>query len=113
MTFAVLASAHAYRSHWKVSLKQMGRDDRTGGFVGADVNGRKVAGNPVSARRFGNYAQYVMTFQTSAGDTIRVWMYSPTTPGYVVIDDVSLTHPSRRGSAAVCGLARSRHDSRA
>jgi hypothetical protein len=34
-----------------------------------------------------------MTFQASAGDTIRVWMYSPATPGYVVIDDVSLTTP--------------------
>jgi len=26
-----------------------------------------------------------------AGDIIRVWMYSPATPGYVVIDDAALT----------------------
>jgi hypothetical protein len=67
--------------------------DRSGGFVGANVNGSNVAANAVSARGFGNYAQYVMTFQASAGATIRVWMYSPSTPGYVVIDDVSLTTP--------------------
>jgi hypothetical protein len=67
--------------------------DRTGGFVGANVAGRNVAGNAISAKGFGNYAQYIMTFQASAGDTIRVWMYSPATPGYVVIDDVSLTTP--------------------
>jgi hypothetical protein len=67
--------------------------DRTGGFVGANVTGRNVAGNAISAKGFGNYAQYIMTFQAAAGDTIRVWMYSPATPGYVVIDDVSLTTP--------------------
>jgi hypothetical protein len=32
-----------------------------------------------------------MPFNAQAGDTIRVWMYSPATPGYVVMDDVSLT----------------------
>jgi phosphatidylserine/phosphatidylglycerophosphate/cardiolipin synthase-like enzyme len=67
--------------------------DRTGGWVGANVNGQNAAGNAVSARGFGNYAQYTMTFQAAAGSTIRVWMYSPSTPGYVVIDDVSLTTP--------------------
>jgi phosphatidylserine/phosphatidylglycerophosphate/cardiolipin synthase-like enzyme len=67
--------------------------DRTGGWVGANVNGTNVAGKAVAASGFGNYAQYVMTFQASAGNTIRVWMYSPATPGYVVIDDVSLTTP--------------------
>ena len=34
-----------------------------------------------------------MQFQATAGAVIRVWMYSPPTPGYVVIDDVSLTTP--------------------
>jgi len=32
-----------------------------------------------------------MTVPARAGDVIRVWMYSPATPGYVVIDDVVLT----------------------
>jgi hypothetical protein len=32
-----------------------------------------------------------MTFTANAGELIRVWMYPPATPGYVVIDDVSLT----------------------
>jgi len=32
-----------------------------------------------------------MPFSAHAGDAIAVWMYSPPTPGYVVIDDVSLT----------------------
>ncbi len=34
--------------------------------------------------------QLTMTFTANQGDTIRVWMYSPATPGYVVIDDASL-----------------------
>jgi hypothetical protein len=65
--------------------------DRSGGLVGADVNGTLAAYNEVEARGFRNYgAGYSMSFDASAGDTIRVWMYSPATPGYVVIDDVSL-----------------------
>jgi hypothetical protein len=67
--------------------------DRTGGWVGANVNGQNVAGQAVSASGFGNYQQYAMQFQAAAGTTIRVWMYSPPTPGYVVIDDASLTTP--------------------
>jgi hypothetical protein len=67
--------------------------DRSGGWVGANVNGRTAAANPVTATGFGNYLKYVMTFDATAGDTIRVWMYSPATPGFVVIDDVSLTGP--------------------
>ena len=30
------------------------------------------------------------TVSAQEGDIIRVWMYSPATPGYVVIDDASL-----------------------
>jgi phosphatidylserine/phosphatidylglycerophosphate/cardiolipin synthase-like enzyme len=67
--------------------------DRSGGWVGANLNGKNVVADPVSAQGFGKYVQYVMTFQASAGDTIRVWMYSPASPGYVVIDDVSLSSP--------------------
>jgi hypothetical protein len=67
--------------------------DRTGGWVGANVNGRGVASSAVSAGGFGNYAQYTMDFQASAGETIRVWMYSPASPGFLVIDDVSLFVP--------------------
>ena len=65
--------------------------DRDGGLVGANVNGTLAISSPVEARGFRNYgAPYAMTFQATAGDTIRVWMYSPAMPGYVVIDDVSL-----------------------
>jgi phosphatidylserine/phosphatidylglycerophosphate/cardiolipin synthase-like enzyme len=67
--------------------------DRTGGWVGANVNGQNVVGKAVAATGFGNYTQYSMQFQATAGSTIRVWMYSPASPGYVVIDDVSLTTP--------------------
>ena len=65
--------------------------DRDGGLVGANVNGDLAASGPVEARGFRNYgAPYTMTFQATAGDTIRVWMYSPAISGYVAIDDVSL-----------------------
>ncbi len=62
-------------------------------WIGANVNGHNMAAVTVSASGFGHYQQYVMHFQASAGAVIRVWMYSPPTLGYVVIDDVSLTTP--------------------
>jgi hypothetical protein len=65
--------------------------DRPGGLVGANVNGMTAATAAVGPAPFGEYAPYVMTFTARAGDVVRVWMYSPAVPGYVVIDDVSLT----------------------
>jgi hypothetical protein len=66
--------------------------DRDGGLVGANVNGQAAAASSVAVRGFGNYGtSYSVSFNATAGDTIRVWMYSPASPGYVVIDDVSLT----------------------
>jgi hypothetical protein len=66
--------------------------DRTGGLVGANVNGVTVALANVEPRGWRMYGEpYVMTFTAEAGARIRVWMYSPATPGYVVIDDVTLT----------------------
>jgi hypothetical protein len=66
--------------------------DRPGGLVGANVNGFTAALANVEARGWRNYGEpYVMTFTANAGELIRVWMYPPATPGYVVIDDVSLT----------------------
>jgi len=68
--------------------------DRDGGLVGANVNGAFAVSSLVEARGFRNYgAAYTMTFPATAGDTIRVWMYSPSIPGYVVVDDVSLIGP--------------------
>jgi hypothetical protein len=68
--------------------------DRSGGLVGANVNGKTAVISNVAVRGFGVYgAPYTMSFSANAGDTIHVWMYSPATPGYVVIDDVSLTGP--------------------
>ena len=66
--------------------------DRPGGLVGANVNGATAAFANVEPRGWRNYGEpYVMTFTAEAGQQIRVWMYSPATPGYVVIDDVTLT----------------------
>jgi hypothetical protein len=66
--------------------------DKSTGLVGVNVNGLGVAAATVIARGFGSYgAAYTMTFSAVQGDMIRVWMYSPASPGYVVIDDASLT----------------------
>jgi hypothetical protein len=66
--------------------------DRAGGLVGANVNGALAATSNVAVRPFADYGPaYTMTFPANRGDTIEVWMYSPAVPGYVVIDDVSLT----------------------
>jgi hypothetical protein len=73
------------------TLRLFATADRPGGLVGANLNGQNVTLQDVAVRDFGDYAEYTMPFSAHAGDTIRVWMYSPPTPGYVVIDDVSLT----------------------
>ena len=72
------------------SLVMFATADRDGGWVGANRNGFSVVSVPVETRPFGEYVAYTMTFTATVGDIIRVWMYSPATPGYVVIDDVSL-----------------------
>jgi len=64
---------------------------RGGGLVGANVNGALAVSNGVAVNGFGAFGLHSMGLFAHAGDTIRVWMYSPATPGWVVIDDVSLT----------------------
>ncbi len=61
--------------------------DRPGGLVGVNVNGSAAVSTPVDVRGFGNYGMYSLSFGANAGDIVRVWMYSPPVPGYVVIDD--------------------------
>jgi endonuclease/exonuclease/phosphatase family metal-dependent hydrolase len=63
--------------------------DRPGGLVGVDVNGSLAASMRVETRA-SYQTPYVMSFPASAGDTIHVWMYSPNTPGSVVVDEASL-----------------------
>lgn len=65
--------------------------DRSGGLVGANVNGATAASADVVEGAFGGYRLYSLAFSANAGDMIRVWMYSPAVPGYVVIDNASLT----------------------
>jgi hypothetical protein len=67
--------------------------DRGGALVGANVNGQAAASADVPVRPQGDYGSLPITlhFNATAGSTIRVWMYSPASPGFVDIDDVSLT----------------------
>lgn len=65
--------------------------DRSGGLVGFNVDGGSGGARAVAVNGFGLYSAYTQTFTVAKGSTIRVWMYSPATPGYVVIDDASLT----------------------
>jgi hypothetical protein len=65
--------------------------DRAGGLIGVNVNGANANSASVEPRGFRGYTRYTLTFTASAGDTIRVWMYSPAWPGYVVVDDATLT----------------------
>ena len=65
--------------------------DRPGGLVGVNVNGVLAASIDVEPRGFRNYgSSYELRFNAASGDAIRVWMYSPATPGYVVVDDATL-----------------------
>ncbi|HKT81707.1 MAG TPA: hypothetical protein VJP86_15875 [Vicinamibacterales bacterium] len=74
------------------TLSYFATADRSGGLVGVDVNGSFVASLPVEARGAGNYgaSPSSLTFFAAATDVIHVWMYSPPTPGFVAIDDVTL-----------------------
>jgi hypothetical protein len=72
------------------TLRVFASADRSGGVVGINLNGRTETLSDVAARDFGVYDEYTLPFHAQAGDVIRVWMYSPPVPGYVVIDDVSL-----------------------
>jgi hypothetical protein len=73
-------------------LTMFANADRGGGLVGVNVNGAGVQSMPVDVRSVGNYGgtPYTMRFTAAAGATIRVWIYSPASPGFVAIDDVSL-----------------------
>ena len=69
--------------------------DRPGALVGANVGNDTAAFANVDVRGFANYGSaYVLTFTASKGQTIRVWMYSPAVPGYLVIDDATLIGPT-------------------
>jgi hypothetical protein len=72
--------------------------DRAGGLVGVDVNGFAAAYSDVKAAAFGDYSLYTMHFTAGADEVIHVWMYSPAVPGYVVVDDASLTLDGGGGS---------------
>jgi hypothetical protein len=66
--------------------------DKTASLIGVNVNGLTRANGSVTPRGFGQYgAPYTLTFSALRGDTIRVWAYSDQSPGYVVIDDATLT----------------------
>jgi hypothetical protein len=67
-----------------------GTSDREGGLIGVNLNASLAVSQGVTASGFGNYVRYTMGFDAVAGDVIRVWMYSPATPGYVVIDDAAV-----------------------
>ena len=64
--------------------------DRPGALIGVNVNGTAVGHADVEPRGTDYGAPYSFRFRANAGDTIRVWMYSPATPGSAVIDDVVL-----------------------
>ena len=57
------------------------------------MNVNDVGANSANVEPYGfeNYTRYTLVFTAAAGDTIRVWMYIRASPGYVVIDDASLT----------------------
>ncbi len=68
--------------------------DHGGALVGVNVAGNGAASADVPVRDApGNYGAtpITLTFTATAGATIRVWMYAPPAPGYVNIDDVSVT----------------------
>ena len=66
--------------------------NHAGAFVGVNINGVGFQSLPIDVHPVGDYgtAPYMISFTASAGDTVRVWMYSPATPGVVAIDAATL-----------------------
>ena len=66
--------------------------DHSGALVGVNINGSGFQSLPIDVTPAGNYgvAPYTISFDASAGDTVRVWMYAPATPGFAAIDGVTL-----------------------
>ncbi len=62
----------------------------SGAFVGVNADGGNAIVAPVDVHAFGVYEEYTMFFHANAGSLLRVWMYSPPSPGDVVIDDAVL-----------------------
>ncbi len=56
--------------------------------LGVDVNGTQVGHTYITANN--GYTQYTITFNASAGQTIKVWYYANKTSGWATIDDVEL-----------------------
>ncbi len=76
------------------TLAFFANSDRGGAFVGVNVNGQSAASIDVPITNApGNYGAEPLTlhFNAPTGATIRVWLYSPASPGAARIDDVSLT----------------------
>jgi hypothetical protein len=65
--------------------------DKAGALVGIDINGASYPAAPVDVREPGTYAEYAFGLILSAGDTLRVWTYSPANGATVVLDDVTLS----------------------
>jgi len=65
--------------------------DRPGALIGIDINGTSMPAGPVDVREPGNYTEYQWGLVLSAGDTLRVWMYSPANGARVMLDDVTLS----------------------
>jgi hypothetical protein len=59
--------------------------DKPGALVGVDVNGVGTGRQVLT----GGYEQYRIGLFLRAGDTIRVWVYSPASSGRVFVDDAS------------------------
>src|SRR4030095_11953434 len=59
-----------------------------GALGGANVNDESVVSADVAVRGFANYGDaYVLTFQATQGQTIRVAMASPAAPGSLLLGD--------------------------
>ena len=69
-------------STWQYTFGAFANADKPAGLVGVNVNGIGVASANVVPRGFGAYGTpYTLTFSANRGDVIRVWMYSPASPG--------------------------------
>ena len=60
---------------------------RAGALVGWNVNGVSLESASIVV---GGYVRHTFAHQFAGGETIRVWLYSPATAGWAVIDEVSI-----------------------
>jgi hypothetical protein len=72
------------------TLQAYGAISNGTGSIGVDRNGTQIINKTVSGS---GYSLYTQTFTATAGDTINIWAWTPSTANWMTIDDMAVLSP--------------------